>query len=67
MHVPSWVPGAGWKKKAAVWAQEDHDLFSTMREAARVRLIISIYFMQPLSKSTFIVSGKRHKTDVVHL
>ncbi|THU83604.1 cytochrome P450 [Dendrothele bispora CBS 962.96] len=35
-YVPSWVPGAGWKKKAAEWAEDDYDLFTTMREAARV-------------------------------
>ncbi|KAF5343052.1 hypothetical protein D9758_011136 [Tetrapyrgos nigripes] len=35
-YIPSWVPGAGWKKKAAEWAEDDYNLFTTMREDARV-------------------------------
>lgn len=51
-YIPSWVPGAGWKKKAAKWAQEDHELFSTMREAARVRFLSCAYIERTFIQST---------------
>lgn len=35
MWVPSWFPGAGWKRESAKWAKEDYDLYMEMLEAAR--------------------------------
>ncbi|CAL1709868.1 unnamed protein product [Somion occarium] len=34
-YVPSWVPGAGWKKLAAQWAEDDRVLYTEMLEEAR--------------------------------
>ncbi|TDL15533.1 cytochrome P450 [Rickenella mellea] len=34
-YIPSWIPGAGWKKKAAKWADDDRVLYTEMTEAAR--------------------------------
>lgn len=35
-YLPSWVPGMSWRKSAAAWAREDNDLYTELREEARV-------------------------------
>lgn len=39
-YVPTWVPGAGWRKKAADWAEDDRRLFASMLETARVCILL---------------------------
>ncbi|TFK64020.1 cytochrome P450 [Pluteus cervinus] len=34
-YIPSWFPGAKWKRGSAEWAKEDYTLFMEMLEAAR--------------------------------
>ena len=44
-YVPSWVPGAGWKRQATAWQENDRKLYTELIEAARVRIMIStIYY-----------------------
>ena len=36
-YTPDWLPGVGWKKKAAEWQANDEQLYTELLEAARVR------------------------------
>lgn len=65
IYVPSWMPGAGWKNKAAEWAEDDRQLYTEMREAARVpslsscscRLMLTMRQENATKQPSFISEG----------
>lgn len=52
-HVPAWIPGAGWKKKAQVWA-DDLEMTCNVPYAFTQQQMVTIYALRDPSENILI-------------